>query len=106
VKLHYLIEDFYIYLYLVALGTIKLERGRSSLVFKANSKQLLALLWTLVSVVVSLIVVLSLGYFPYFTLTWQTATILFFAVFLVMTLPIYLLLAVWHMLSEKVESEG
>ncbi len=106
-KLQYLIEDFYIYVYLGALGRIKLERRRHvSLVLKVNTKQLLALLWTLVSVVVSLIVVLSLGYFPYFTLTWQTAIMLFFAVFLVMTLPIYLLIAVWHILSEKVESEG
>lgn len=76
------------------------------MVVKANLKQLLALLWTLVSMVISLIVVLSLGYFPYFVLSWQTVTILFFAVFLVMTLPIYLLIALWHILSEETESES
>jgi hypothetical protein len=83
-----------------------IEGGRRNLVFKANLKQLFALLWTLISIVISLIVVLSLGYFPYFILSWQTMVMLFFAVFLVMTLPIYLLIALWHIVSEKAESES
>ncbi len=74
------------------------------LVFTANAKQMIALIWTMISVVVSLIVVLTFGYYPYFPIQWQSAAILFFAVFLVMTLPIYLLIALWHIVSERVET--
>ncbi|MFP3984880.1 MAG: hypothetical protein ACLFU9_02795 [Candidatus Bathyarchaeia archaeon] len=73
--------------------------------FTANLKQMVAMIWTIIAIVVSLIVVLSLGYFPYFVLGWQTVTILFFAVFLVMTLPIYLLIALWHILADEAETE-
>jgi len=59
----------------------------------------------MIAIVISLIVVLTLEYPQHFGPEWQTMTILFFAAFLVITLPIYLLIALWHMVTEQPEEE-
>lgn len=74
-------------------------------VLKINVKQILALIWTIIAIVIALIVVLGMGYPPFFIVSWQTMVGLFFAVFLVATLPIYLLIILWHIVSEKIEEE-
>ena len=45
--------------------------------FTANMKQLLALIWTIIAIVISLIVVLTPEHYPHFSPQWQTKTILF-----------------------------
>jgi hypothetical protein len=61
--------------------------------FTINVKQAIIIIWTLISVVLSLALVLtySLPYFPCFG-SWQMLTGLFFALLLVMTLPVYILI--------------
>jgi hypothetical protein len=67
-----------------------------------NAKQAIAVIWTLIAVVLSLIVVLAMG-LPYSILgtsftsavPWWLMIAAFFAVFLVITLPVYLLIALW-----------
>jgi hypothetical protein len=67
--------------------------------FSMNSKQLIAAVWTLISIAVSLAVVLSLGSsLPLGS--WQLPLGLFFAVLLVMVLPAYLLIALWQITAE------
>jgi hypothetical protein len=63
-----------------------------------NTRQAIAIVWTLIAIVISLIVVLGMG-FPTSTFfvgaPWWFMIAAFFGVFLVITLPVYLLLAVW-----------
>jgi hypothetical protein len=64
-----------------------------------NTRQASALVWTLIAIVLSLIVVLAMG-LPSSPVSitaapWWLMIAVFFAVFLVITLPIYLLLALW-----------
>ena len=62
-----------------------------------NAKQVIALVWTVIAIVVSLIVVLGMDVpiLGYNVPPWWLTVALFFAVFLVITLPVYLLIAVW-----------
>jgi len=71
-----------------------------------NAKQVIALVWTVIAIVVSLIVVLAMGLptLGYSSPPWWLTVAAFFAVFLVITLPIYLLIAVWGM-ATKYENE-
>jgi hypothetical protein len=72
-----------------------------------NAKQVIALIWTLIAVVLSLIIVLGTG-FPNWMglgpLPWWMVLAAFFGVLLVITLPVYLLLVVWALVA-KPESE-
>jgi len=71
-----------------------------------NAKQMIAFIWTMIAVAVSIIIVLApvsplyVGLGP-----WQMSLLLFFVSLLVLTLPVYLLLALWHVLSEKPETD-
>jgi hypothetical protein len=77
-----------------------------------NTRQVIALIWTLIAIVISLIVVFGMG-FPATTLTgtifagtpWWFMIVAFFGVFLVITLPVYLLLALWG-LAVRPEAES
>lgn len=68
-----------------------------------NIRQASALIWTLIAVVLSLIVVLAMG-FNYPIVPWWIIIAAFFAVLLVITLPVYLLIALWSMVA-KPEAE-
>lgn len=75
----------------------------SVLEITVNTKQIIAVVWTIVAVVLSLIIVLSLNLFPP-VMSWPIQIGLFFGVFLVITLPVYLLLALWA-IATRPESE-
>lgn len=68
--------------------------------FTINAKQAIAILWTLVAIVLSLVVVITVN-FPWFYGPWQLLVVLFFALLLVMTLPVYLFIALWQILSKS-----
>jgi hypothetical protein len=76
-----------------------------------NTRQAIAFVWTLIAIVISLIVVFGMG-FPAAALSgtifagapWWFMVIAFFGVFLIITLPVYLLLALWG-LAVRPESE-
>jgi hypothetical protein len=71
-----------------------------------NIKQAIALVWTLIAIALSLVVVLEMG-LPYSILgpsyasavPWWLLIAAFFGVFLVITLPVFLLIALWGMAS-------
>jgi hypothetical protein len=65
--------------------------------FTVNVKQGIAILWTLIAIVLSLVLVLTIGY-P--CIPWQLAVGLFFGILLVITLPIYLFLVLWQALAK------
>jgi hypothetical protein len=65
-----------------------------------NTKQAIAVIWTLFAFGLSLAVVLTLGV-PPSAGSWQMLTALFFALMLVITLPVYLLLALWQIMSKS-----
>lgn len=70
-----------------------------------NAKQVIAAVWTFIAIAISLIVVVAMG-FPhsilgYYGLPWWILVVAFFAVLLVITLPVYLLLALWGMVSKS-----
>ncbi|MGA3192841.1 MAG: hypothetical protein ABSD73_10080 [Candidatus Bathyarchaeia archaeon] len=70
-----------------------------------NAKQIIAVIWTIIAFVISLVIVLALG-FPaagtsnVFGGPWQYLVALFFGLFLVITVPVYLLIALWHIVSK------
>ena len=72
--------------------------------FTVNVKQGIAILWTLIAIVLSLILVLTIGYiYPYsgyVSIPWQLSVGLFFGLLLVLTLPIYLFLVLWQALAK------
>ena len=70
--------------------------------FTINTRQLIVIIWTMISVVLSLALVLTfnLPYFPYYG-SWQMLIGLFFALLLVMTLPIYIFIALLQVLSKS-----
>ncbi|MGD0496374.1 MAG: hypothetical protein ABSB28_10135 [Candidatus Bathyarchaeia archaeon] len=70
-----------------------------------NAKQIIAVVWTIIAFVISLIIVLALGYptsgtYNVFGGPWQYLVALFFGLFLVITVPVYLLIALWHIVSK------
>lgn len=69
--------------------------------FSINTKQAIAMIWTIVAFGISLIVVLTLGVQFFSPGSWQMVVALFFALMLVITLPIYLLLALWQITSKS-----
>jgi hypothetical protein len=73
--------------------------------FTINAKQLIAVIWTLIGIVLSLAIVFALG-FPYsvlglsYSTPWSILLALFFGLLLVITLPMYLFLALWQVLAK------
>jgi uncharacterized membrane protein len=80
--------------------------GGERVEFSINGKQAIAIVWTIIALVVSLIIVFALGYPSYGTYgsvfggPWQWLVALFFGLFLVITVPVYLLIALWHIVSK------
>lgn len=68
--------------------------------FSINTKQAIAVIWTLVAFGLSLAIVLTMD----MGLQWWALTGLFFGLMLVITLPIYLLLALWQITSKSESS--
>jgi len=74
--------------------------------FSINVKQGIAVIWTIIALIVSLIIVLAMGWPTFaafgviFPANWQWLVILFFGLFLIMTVPVYLLIALWHIVSK------
>lgn len=68
-----------------------------------NAKQVIAMVWTLFAFAVSLVVVIELGFPNAFGAGWPWWLLfaVFFGVFLVITLPVYLLLALWGIMSSR-----
>jgi hypothetical protein len=70
-----------------------------------NAKQIIALVWTLVAFVISIVITLAVG-IPSFGVggmsfgPWPWLVALFFGLFLVITVPVYLLLALLHIVSK------
>jgi hypothetical protein len=64
-----------------------------------NAKQIIAMIWTMVALVISLVVVIALYLGPTDG-PWYYIVALFFGLFLVITVPVYLLIALWHIVSK------
>jgi hypothetical protein len=83
-----------------------LRRGGERVEFSINVKQAVAVIWTIIALIISLIVVLAIGWPTFgmvsaiFLAGWQWLVVLFFGLFLVMTIPVYLLIALWHIVSK------
>ena len=76
-------------------------RGVKMLEFTINAKQLIAVFWSLIAVVLSLVIVFYMGAFFGTSVTWPTLVALFFGLLLVITLPVYLFMAIWQVLSKS-----
>jgi heme/copper-type cytochrome/quinol oxidase subunit 2 len=61
-----------------------------------NTKQAIALIWTIVAFGLSLAVVLTADRGP-----WWMLLVMFFGIMLVITLPVYLLLALWQVVTKS-----
>ncbi len=74
--------------------------------FSINVKQAIAVVWTIIALIISLVIVLAIGWPTFGTVSaifpagWQWLVVLFFGLFLVMTIPVYLLIALWHIVSK------
>jgi uncharacterized membrane protein len=71
-----------------------------------NGKQAIAIIWTLVAIVIALIVTLAMGipaleFGSVFGAPWQWLVALFFGLILIITIPVYLLLVLWHVVSRS-----
>jgi hypothetical protein len=64
-----------------------------------NAKQIIALIWTMVALVISIVVVFAM-YIQGPDGPWYYLVALFFGLFLVITVPVYLLVALWHIVSK------
>jgi hypothetical protein len=69
--------------------------------FTVNAKQLIVVIWSLIAVVLSLVIVFALGSSWYISATWSTLLALFFGLLLIIILPMYLFMVVWHVLSKS-----
>ena len=74
--------------------------------FSINVKQGIAIIWTIIALIISLIIVIAIGWPTFstfgsvFPAAWQWLVVLFFGLFLIMTVPVYLLIALWHIVSK------
>jgi membrane protein YdbS with pleckstrin-like domain len=66
-----------------------------------SAKQLIAMIWTLIAVVLSVIIVIEIGGLPFFANNSFLMVAAFFAILLIITLPIYLLIALWGVASKS-----
>jgi ABC-type transport system involved in multi-copper enzyme maturation permease subunit len=73
-----------------------------SLEFTITGKQLIAVIWTMIAVVLSIIIVIGIGnyYGGVYSQQWVLVA-LFFGLVLVIILPVYLLLALWQAMSKS-----
>jgi membrane protein YdbS with pleckstrin-like domain len=71
-----------------------------------NVKQLIAVLWTMIAIVISVIVVLGVG-LPYWQIDGTPLLMVaaVFGVWLLVALPVFLLIAVWQISSPKSAEE-
>ena len=81
--------------------------------FSINIMQLITILWTAIAVIVALVIVVGL-FAPRPDMTpfpavpglvapgvpWQVSVLMFFLFLLVLVLPVYLLLFIWHRLAD------
>jgi magnesium-transporting ATPase (P-type) len=75
------------------------ERARM-LEFSVNSKQMIAIVWTLISIALSLSVGISMG-FSIQSGLWQLPLGMFFVLLLIMILPVYLFIALWEITASE-----
>jgi hypothetical protein len=68
-----------------------------------NTKQAIALIWTLFAFGLSLAVALTINNFmtPGTALPWWELVAVFFGLFLIITIPVFLLLALWQITSKS-----
>lgn len=93
-------------------------RKWAGLRFSVNTMQLFALVWMAIALILSAFIVFSLAFprvfYPLMPVSiypqsmisqpvfpWQLAVIMFFVSVLLIILPVYILLYVWHKLSES-----
>ena len=69
--------------------------------FTVNARQLIMLFWSLIAVVLSLVIVFNYGTMFGVSPNWPMQLALFFALLLVIILPVYLFMALWHVLSKS-----
>jgi hypothetical protein len=73
--------------------------------FSINAKQAVAMIWTVIAIVIALVVVLAMGNPSFgtvegvFVAPWQWLIVLFFGLVLIITVPVYLLVVLWHVVS-------
>jgi ABC-type transport system involved in multi-copper enzyme maturation permease subunit len=73
--------------------------------FTINVKQLIAAIWTLIAIVLSIIIIIGISGYYGGTYPQQWVLVaLFFGILLVITLPVYLLLALWQALTRSESS--
>jgi ABC-type transport system involved in multi-copper enzyme maturation permease subunit len=70
--------------------------------FTITGKQLIAAIWTLIAIVLSIVIVIGIGnnYSGVYSEQWVLVA-LFFGLLLVIILPVYLLLALWQVLIKS-----
>lgn len=75
--------------------------------FSINVKQGIAIVWTVIALIISLIITIAIGWPTSSTLgsifpaPWEWLVVLFFGLFLVLTIPVYLLIALWQIVSKS-----
>jgi hypothetical protein len=69
--------------------------------FSINIKQAIAIIWTLFAFGLSLALVLTTNVTYGYASSWQMQVALFFVLMLIITLPAYLLLALWQIMSKS-----
>jgi hypothetical protein len=65
--------------------------------FTITAKQLIASIWTLIAIVLSIIIVIGIDN----GVPWWALVALFFGLLLVIALPVFLLLALWQVLAKS-----
>jgi hypothetical protein len=67
-----------------------------------NAKQVIAIIWTVIAIALSLIIVTAMR-FDISSVPWYVLVALFFGILLVITLPVYLLVALWGIATKPSE---
>jgi uncharacterized membrane protein len=71
-----------------------------------NAKQLIAAIWTVIAIVISVIIVLEVGLQIWQGNGWPFVMVAaFFGIWLLISLPVFLLIAVWGISSPKSAEE-
>lgn len=76
---------------------MRIEEVRMVAEFTINAKQAIAIIWTIFAFALSLVVTLFIDN----GVQWYYLVAIFFALMLVITLPVYLLLALWQIMSKS-----
>jgi hypothetical protein len=69
--------------------------------FTVNAKQIIMLIWSLIAIVLSLVIVFNYGTLFGVSVTWPVLLALFFGLLLIIILPVYLFMVLWHVLSKS-----